>query len=285
MRPLATGRGGGKLILLGEHAVVHGHMALAVGVSLGTEVQLHAVDGPTHLGTAHPDPRLQAALDLVLPPLGFRVEIQSDLPEGRGMGSSAALAVALVRARADLEGRNLSSAATHEKAFGVEHLFHGNPSGLDHAVAALGGALSYRKGEAPVPREMPPVSAVVLDTGRAGNTARIVAAVADRRPGVDPALTRLGTLAEEMAPRLDDLHVLGAALFEAHALLREVGVSDDELDAYVDLARAHGAVGAKLSGAGRGGVVLALVPDGPEPLLQAAAARGISAFSCTIPDR
>jgi mevalonate kinase len=200
------------------------------------------------------------------------------------MGSSAALAVALVRARAALEEEVLSFAAIHERAFPVERLFHGDPSGLDHAVAALGGALSYRRGEAPVPREMPPVSAVVLDTGRAGNTAEIVAGVAARRPGVDSQLSRLGVLAEEMAPCLDDTQALGAALLEAHALLREIGVSDDELDAYVDLARANGAVGAKLSGAGRGGVVLALVPDGPEPLLHAAAARGISAFSCTVPD-
>ena len=83
--------------------------------------------------------------------------------------------------------------------------------------------------------------------------------------------------------------LVGAAMFlvslAISSIKMRVGVSDDELDAYVDLARAHRAVGAKLSGAGRGGVVLALVPDGPEPLLQAAAARGISAFSCTIPDR
>jgi mevalonate kinase len=280
-----VGRGGGKLILLGEHAVVHGHAAVAVGVSLGTEVRLHPVDGPTDLLQDHPDPRLREALSLVLPQRGLGVEIHSDLPEGRGMGSSAALGVALVRARAALEGEVLSFAAIHERAFPVERLFHGNPSGLDHAVAAMGGALSYRRGEAPMPREMPPVSAVVLDTGRAGNTAEIVAAVAARRPAVDSQLTRLGGLAEEMAPCLGDLQALGAALFEAHSLLREIGVSDDELDAYVDLARANGAVGAKLSGAGRGGVVLALVPDGPEPLLQAAAARGISAFSCTVPEK
>ena len=276
-----VGRGGGKLILLGEHAVVHGHMAVAVGVSLGTEVRLHPTDGPTELLQDHPDPRLQEALSRVLPPGGFRVEIRSDLPEGRGMGS----AVALVRARAALEGEVLSFAAIHERAFPVERLFHGNPSGLDHAVAALGGALSYRRGEAPVPREMPPVSAVVLDTGRAGNTAEIVAAVAARRPAVDSHLTRLGVLAEEMAERLGDTQALGEALNEAHALLGEIGVSDDELDDLVELARANGSVGAKLSGAGRGGVVLALVPDGPDPLLQAAAARGISAFSCTVPDK
>jgi mevalonate kinase len=280
-----VGRGGGKLILLGEHAVVHGHSAVAVGVSLGTEVRLHPTDGPTHLLQDHPDPRLQEALSLVLPPEGLGVEICSNLPEGRGMGSSAALAVALVRARAALEGEVLPFATLHERAFPVERLFHGNPSGLDHAVAALGGALSYRRGEAPVPLDMPPVPAVVLDTGRAGNTAEIVAEVAARRPAVEPQLTRLGVLAEEMAPSLGDTQALGEAMNEAHALLGEIGVSDDELDALVDLARTNGAVGAKLSGAGRGGVVLALVPDGPEPLLQAAAARGISAFSCTVPDK
>ena len=80
-----------------------------------------------------------------------------------------------------------------------------------------------------------------------------------------------------------DLHLLGDLMIEAHALLKTIGVSTQDLDELVALSMRHGALGAKLSGAGGGGVVVALVPEDPEPLLQAALHRGIQAFACTLP--
>lgn len=280
----ATGRACGKLILLGEHAVVYGHRAIAAAVSRGVTVTLTPRPGPTRLERGPADARLAQVLALALPAEGLGVDIHSELPTGRGMGSSAALSVALLRARAALAGRTLDFDTLHHEGFALERIFHGNPSGLDHAVCALGGAVLYRRGEAPTPLPMPSHPVVVLDSGAAGDTSALVAAVAARRPGVDSALAGLGALVEQALGVLDQPAALGALLLEAHALLRQLGVSTPALDALVALAMDHGATGAKLAGAGGGGVVLALTPDGGEALLREARRRDISAFCCRLPE-
>ena len=279
MPELARGFGGGKLILVGEHAVVYGHPAIAFAVDRGTTVVLDT--GAVRSDAIDvADGRLTSAIDAILGG-GYGIEIHSDLPIGRGMGSSAALAVALVRARAALNREELDADEVFERAMPVERIFHGNPSGLDVAVSARGGVLLYRKGPPPVfePLPTPSWQVVVMDSGRAGNTRELVAGVASRRPAIDPVLERIGGLAARAAGILDDVEALGTLLDENHELLRQIGVSTPRLDELVGLARAHGAAGAKLSGAGGGGVVIALV-RGPEPLLDACEIAGVSAFAC-----
>lgn len=274
----------GKLIVLGEHSVVYGHRALAAAVSLRTTVTLRPHEGLTVLGeSAIRDDRLDAALALALPSRGYRVDIATDLPIGRGMGSSASLSIALLRLRAALEGIEPDFTWLHAEGFALEQIFHGQPSGIDHAVSASEGALVYRRGKKPRSVSMPPSTVVVLDSGTAGNTAELVAGVAARRPAIDPVLDRLGELVERSLPHLDDARALGEAMDEAHAHLAAIGVSTPKLDELVGLARRNGALGAKLSGAGGGGVVLALCPGGGQDTLRAAQARGIHAFRCTIP--
>lgn len=280
----AVGRACGKLILLGEHAVVYGHRAIAAAVSRGVTVRLTPRPGPTRLESGPCDARLERALAVALPAEGLGVDVHSELPTGRGMGSSAALSVALLRARAALDGRTPAFEELHAQGFALERIFHGDPSGLDHAVAALGGALLYQRGKPPQALEMPSHPVVVLDSGAAGDTSAMVAAVAARRPGIDPNLEALGALVEAALPVLADAQALGALLSEAQVHLQKIGVSTEQLDDLVRLAMAHGAAGAKLAGAGGGGVVLALTPDGGEALLHAARRRGISAFCCRLPE-
>jgi mevalonate kinase len=278
------GSGCGKLILLGEHAVVYGHPAIAVGLSKQTEVILDPRPGPTRIVEANiQDARLTELISKALPPEGLAVRIRSELPTGRGMGSSAALCVALIRAREALTANEPTLDEIHAAGFELEAIFHGTPSGIDHAVAAHGGALFYRKGEEPEILDMPPIQAVVLDSGRSGNTAQMVAAVADRRPSIDFALAQLGEFAGIARNQLSDTTLLGELMIEAHALLKTIGVSTQTLDELVALSMANGAIGAKLSGAGGGGVVIALCPENPDALLQAALDRGIQAFTCTLP--
>jgi mevalonate kinase len=286
----ATGFAPGKLILSGEHAVVWGHRAIAFAVDRGTTVTLVRRPGPTGVDAAtFADARLDPALRSLLPAEGWGVQIQSDLPVGRGMGSSAALAVALVRALAALEGRVADFAECHSRGFAVERVFHGNPSGVDHAVSARGGGLLYRRSaEGPIIEALPlpDLRFVVLDSGTAGDTAAEVAGVAARRPGIDGALEAIGQLTETLVTLLceaaergapPDMVTLGALLSENHERLREIGVSNPQLDALVGLALRAGAYGAKLAGAGGGGVVVALARD-PEQVLRAASARGLTAF-------
>jgi mevalonate kinase len=278
----AIGYAPGKLILSGEHAVVHGHLCLALAVTLGTTVTLTRREGPTGIDDApFSDARLDDALSAILPPEGIGVAIETDLPVGRGMGSSAALAVALVRARAVLSGRVADFEECHREGFAIERVFHGNPSGVDHTVSAMGGGVKYRRGQPITPLPLPPLTLVVMDTGIAGNTAELVAGVAALPDGT-ALLSEIGALTEAVA---DALHgppdALGALLTENHRLLRGIGVSSPLLDALVGAALSAGAYGAKLAGAGGGGVALALVAD-PEPVLRAARALGAEAFVARV---
>jgi mevalonate kinase len=269
--------------LCGEHAVVYGHPAIAVAVDRSTRVSLTRRPGPTAVRSVHVDHRVRDALCTTLPGEGFAVEVVTDLPVGRGMGSSAALAVAVVRAWADLEGEVVSADVVETRALPIERSFHGNPSGVDVAVSAHGGCLWFQRGE-PSIREVlpcPPLPLVVLDSGADRETARMVAAVAARRPGCDADLEAIGRLVREARVCLHDVAALGAVLLENHRRLVALGVSTPELDTLVDLAMAHGATGAKLAGAGGGGVVLALAEDA-ERLLRAAAARDVHAFPCEV---
>lgn len=284
MSRLGVGRGLGKLVLCGEHAVVYGHPAIVFAVDRSTTVELKRRPGPTCIENLAGDERVRQALRSALDPDGWGVIVRSDLPVGRGMGSSAALAVALVRARAHHDGELLDADETFRRALPVEQVFHGNPSGMDVAASVRGGLLRYRRGDPPMVEPIATPhgwSVVVLDSGETGETAQLVAGVAARRPAVDSALERIGALAPECERHLTDPVALGALLDANHALLREIGVSTPRLDELVALARGAGAFGAKLSGAGGGGVVLALVDD-PEPVLRAAQAAGVSALSCSV---
>ena len=278
----------GKLILMGEHAVVYGHYALAMAVNRGLRVTLTERSGPTGLDhelTA--DPRLQEALLTVLPREGIGVHIESTLPMGRGMGSSAALAVALARASLQLAGETCTDEVINDRAFAVERVFHGSPSGIDHTVSMRGGTVLYRRtknGPEFSPFDMPTLPIVVIDSGSAGNTATMVERVASDRRKNDPYLTQMGELLEQTKPVLQsgDLQSIGQAWYENHWLLRAIGVSTPTLDRIVRTAIDAGATGAKLAGAGGGGVVIAVCPD-PIPVLKSAETHGWNAFEVKSP--
>ncbi len=275
------GTGRGKVLLFGEHAVVYGHPAIALAVDRCTHVRLTRRPGPTTVTSPHADPRVRAAVCEVVPEEGLDVEVRTDLPVGRGMGSSAALAVALAEAHADLRGEHLGPEALYHAAMPVERAFHGNPSGVDVAVAAWGGCLWFQPGDPPVRQPLQPGdwSVVVLDSQATGDTRALVAGVAGRRPGIDPALARIGQIARQARDVLDDGPALGELMAENHRLLREIGVSTPVLDDLVSLAVGAGAFGAKLSGAGGGGIVVALCAD-PAPVVEAAVAADVPAFGC-----
>ncbi|MEL6343291.1 MAG: mevalonate kinase [Myxococcota bacterium] len=276
----------GKLILSGEHAVVFGHLAIAIAVDRGTTVTLTARSGPTRIEHADiHDDRLQQAVDALLPAQGLSVGITTNLPVGRGMGSSAALSVALVRADAARQGRIATFDECVERGFIAERIFHGDPSGVDHTVSALGGGVLYRKGQPVQPISPPALRLVVMDTGEAGDTRALVAGVA-RLPDAVERLDQIGSLTEQIAemltePELDHAS-LGALLTENHRHLQGVGVSTPGLDALVDAACQAGALGAKLAGAGGGGVAIALIDEDAAPVIEAANRLGCDAFEVGV---
>ncbi len=276
-----------KLILTGEHSVVYGFPALAMAVDRWTTVRLTPLD-PTQPGAVRsrelePSTVLRAALETLIPAHGFAVDISTDIPIGRGMGSSASLALATVRAWMALHARTASAATVEAAVFAIERVFHGTPSGVDHGVMMRGGVVRFEKSTAgPVLESIPaaPLPLVVFDTGVAGSTRTLVADVRARATALSPVLDAMGRLSARIIQAIRaraTLASVGEMFTENHRLLGQLGVSTPTLDHLVDFAVQHGALGAKLSGAGGGGVVIALAPE-PQPLLSAARDAGITAF-------
>ncbi len=300
----ATGHACGKVILLGEHAVVHGVPALAVGIDRGARAQATPMpDGPSRLfvrgwdivvretDEGHDLARAFRALLDAAPPLGPRwIEVETDLPPGGGLGCSAAIGVAVARA---LEP-HIDESALQDRAMAWECVFHGNPSGVDAAVAARGGCVLFRRGQPlEAVRVRGPMHLCVGNTGIASSTKTMVEAVARlkaRRPEiVDKSFEAIRTLVRNarLAIEAGDWSALGKLLDLNQMLLSGLFVSTPEIERLCAAARSSGALGAKLTGAGGGGSVVALVDSvaAGHAVLGAWKAEGFDGFAaCVAPE-
>ncbi len=273
-----------KLILAGEHAVVYGVPAIAVPVReryVRVEVLPSNTSPAIEVTDSRPgaDTRLAAAMARLALDLdagagiaarGAHVKIASTIPIGCGLGSSAALAVALVRATAEGGAARLGPVETARRALELEKLAHGTPSGVDSTAIAFERPIVFQKGDPPEPLDSPaPVRLAAGCLPRTGTTASLVAGVralretdeARFRKLLDAVSSAVG--AARRAVAWGQMDALGAALDDGQGLLRELGVSTPAVDAACEAARRAGALGAKLSGAGGGGAVIALL--GPTP--------------------
>jgi mevalonate kinase len=289
----ARGRafGHGKAILIGEHAVVYDQPALVAGLSLG--VWADATDGTGTLSASGWQVRARAgdgtplgqALAAILERLNVHdvdVRLEGDLPARAGLGSSAALAIAVARAVADARG--LDAEAAWAAANAAEVVFHGTPSGIDLAAASTGqvGWFHRRVGWRPIAMPQSMTLCVGL-SGRQRDTRAQVESVKrfrDRTPAVGKVIGALGDLvpACEDALAVGDVDEVGRLFDVAHGLLSALRVSSRELDTLVHVARAAGAVGAKLTGAGGGGAVIALAPGHEHDVLARWRNEGFSGF-------
>jgi mevalonate kinase len=295
--------GYGKIILLGEHAVVYGYPALAAALDRGVTIAPVATPagGPLRLelrawnvavaaSDDHPVARSLAAIADELgagrPPLLLIGDAQ--IPPGAGLGSSAALAVAVARAVLTHLQRPVDLAALTRAANASEALVHGRPSGVDVALAVAGGVGVFRRSTGLLPlTRVPPQRVLVGPSGVPRSTAAMIDRVAQATGGRadDARLHELGALTDTATAALlaGDRAGLGAAMNRAHELLADLGVSTPELDALCEAARAAGADGAKLTGAGGGGAVIAIAPPGREPAVLAAWKQaGVDGFVATV---
>jgi mevalonate kinase len=196
----------------------------------------------------------------------IEIRVESDIPVSAGMGSSAAVSVAVLRAVAARSGHALSPVRASALAFEVEVLQHGTPSGIDNTVIAFERPVFFVAGQPPeFVRVAHPFSLIIADTGVRASTREVVAAVRERRAAdpaaVDRAFDEIGQLAIEARRGLEsgEVRALGPLLDRNQGLLESIGVSHPKIESLVRAARAAGALGAKLSGAGCGGIIIALV--------------------------
>jgi len=275
----------GKVILFGEHAVVYGRPAIAVPVTQvratahvehappGSGLRLVASDlgKSVSLATAPQDEPLAAAARLTLahlsaPEPDATLTVNSTIPIASGLGSGAAVSTALVRALAGFLGHTLEPAEVSTLVFEVEKIHHGTPSGIDNTVVAYGQPVYFARGRAVERLTVgAPFTLLIGDTGTPSPTGKVVERVRrawQREPArYDALFDQIGDIADEARRAIEDgdIDALGPLMDENHELLIELGVSSPQLDELVGTARFAGALGAKLSGAGRGGNMIALV--------------------------
>ncbi len=285
---MTTACASGKIILFGEHAVVYGRPAIAVPVTQvraratvedaaeGWGIIIVARDlGRTYpLNQSPPDDPLRRIVILTLERLGvgldhdLTITISSTIPIARGLGSGAAVSTAIARALSKHFGQKLSPRAVSDLVYEVEKIHHGTPSGIDNTVIAYDAPVYFVKGKTcEVFQVKRPFIVVIGDTGVPSPTKVAVAEVRrawEREPSrYDRLFDQVGEVVVRARRAIEEgrIEEMGHLMDENQRLLREIGVSSPELEHLIEAAREAGALGAKLSGAGRGGNMIALVTE------------------------
>lgn len=297
----------GKIILFGEHAVVYGQPAIAAPVSQvqaramiqaepllpagSVRIQAPDIGLDSRLADLPANAPLRMAIDQVLSKVGIdrppalTVRVTSSIPVASGLGSGAAVSVAVIRVLAEFLGHHLGDDEVSALAFEVEKVYHGTPSGIDNTVIAYARPVYFERSTTgnlietfQVAR---PFMIAIGDTGVSSPTRYTVGEVRAAWQAdpvrVERIFDQIGALVQSARRAIEAgaIEALGALMNRNHTLLAELDVSSVELERLVEAARQGGALGAKLSGGGRGGNMIALVsPEMAEPVRQALQAAG-----------
>lgn len=294
-----TAMANGKVILLGEHAVVYGKPAIAVPIKNAVVAEVTDTDhSPVIKVPAWDiDDKLEesnsvwwSAIQSVFNELDvadqkFSVHVKPNIPAAMGLGGSAAIAVAIVRAVAKHFKLELTNEEVNHFAFMCEKAAHGTPSGIDNTIATFGVPLIYQSGEQARMDELAfpkPLNLVIGISDHPSLTVDMVSGVRDRwrkNPELYDALfENFAQVADSgiEAIKEGDYRSLGHMMTINHGLLSAIQVSSPELDRMVQIARDHGATGAKLTGAGGGGSIVALADDSSSDQSTDAIVRGLN---------
>jgi len=285
---MGKGSGYGKVILFGEHFVVHGVPGIVSAIDSTNDAEVKK----TTKGITVSDVRKTAkgyaeekkaqqleSIDRILKAMGidpnsvaFDIWLGGNLPGFSGLGASAASSVAIARAIAEEYGKKFSDEKINDIAYEAEKAYAGTPSGIDNTAATFGGLLWFKKnmsgGSNTITklRIREPVEIVIGSTGVVANTKAMVEGVAERKRKHPEKYDLLFEQAEALALIARkalhefDLKKVGKLMDQNHSLLQEIEVSHEKLDYLVDVARKQGAYGAKLTGGGGGGCMVALTP-------------------------
>jgi mevalonate kinase len=282
---LGKGEGFGKVIFFGEHFAVYSIPVIAMALAATADAQVVRTgfggwdiwdDRQESKGYKEEKKKMQVeSLERIFQYLKFRpehlrIQLAGDLPAMSGIGATGASSVAVVRALSDEFQLHLTNDEVNAASYQAEVAYHGpKTSGIDNMVSTFGGVIYLIRGEPNVVRRMRlknPVEIVIGDTGIVANTRVMLERFAERKIESPERYRRILDEANQIAARAlscieaFDLAEIGQLLNQNHSLLQEAEISCPELDFLVDLCRREGAVGAKLTGGGGGGCMLALTP-------------------------
>ena len=296
----------GKIILLGEHAVVYGRPAIALPIPLAVEAAIRK--GGDGINVVIPrwgveqkvrvtNPGFTGIIAQMLEQLGLdkenmTIEVFPHIPRAMGLGGSSALAVAIIRAIDHAYKLGLNDGRINELAFECEKAAHGTPSGVDNTVATYGSPLYYqRRDEQPLFSTVKlgqPLELVIGMTGKESLTADTVAKVRaswqqypERYETIFDQIGHL-TMSASDAVKSGQLNELGELMNLCHGYLNALQLSTPELEEMIHVARQNGAVGAKLTGGGGGGSMIALCPDSSAAVKAAIEAAGFRTLAITL---
>ncbi len=306
----------GKVILFGEHFVVKGTRSIVTAIPLRVKVTITTTDNQSKIKFKSPIAGVDAWIDTTsleygdkrLAPIARLLEylklrkgyeivphtviVDSKLPVGAGLGSSASLSVAYALAYTAFYGSPLSRDELLEVSFEAEKVAHGKPSGIDNTIAVYGGSLVYRKGSTPVKVDLklpPEYLLIVADTGVPRVTREVVHHVLSVAESTWKASSHIYRAADIIIDEAlealfkGDPHKLGVLMNINQGLLNAMGASSRIIEEIVFSMRSSGAIGAKLTGAGWGGAVIGLVhKDRVEDVVRAISPMVKSVFSLNI---
>ena len=263
-KKIGVGKAHSKIIWMGEHSVVYGYPAIAIPLQgIEVECRIYPADEKIHfdyydtLSTA-----VYAALEyLNHTDVAVSYDIRSEIPQKRGMGSSAAISIAAIRAVFDYFEQSIDMETLEILVNKAEIIAHSNPSGLDAKTCLSDKAITFIRniGFSTLDLDLD-AYLVIADTGIYGNTRETVEKVAQAEEANLPHLAALGDLTEmvQKAIQAKTISEIGPLMTKAHSHLQAIGVSIDKADQLVQISLENGALGAKMSGGGLGGCIIAL---------------------------
>lgn len=278
-----TASASAKTILFGEHAVVYNEPAIAIPLS-NTRTYAELVPNSNGFRIISPSIHLNKTFDELIPGSGLQVLlikikelfdldnlpdltllIHSDIPIASGLGSGAALSAAVIRAFAMYYSQTLSREKINETAYEVEKIYHGTPSGIDNTTIAYEQPIIFSKstGFCPLEADLRQFSLLIVDSGIRSKTIEVVTAVRENISHNEPYIREIGKLVQNSVPFLQEgnREEIGRLMNENQKLLQMIDVSSPKLDDLIRMGLSHGAIGGKLTGAGRGGNILILARD------------------------
>lgn len=304
----ALASGYGKVILFGEHAVVYGTHAIAAPIPIAIQAKVEDEDDGIHLVIPRwgVEERLQKgvdhkhsiynSLDLILESLklsdkDMRIEVYPNVPRAMGLGGSAALAVAIIRALIGHYQIKLTDEEINDLAYQSEKLVHGTPSGIDNTMATFGRFILYKKGKPPLMKEIhapKPIPIVIGLSGVESLTLKMVSKVRHswekNKKMYDQIFSQIDDIALKAVKAIKayDLTLLGDLMNLNQGLLNALQVSTWELEELIEISRENGAIGAKITGGGGGGAMIALCPDNADKVANAMTNAGYEAMITEI---